>query len=204
MNQLIPTFAGVLAGEQQSLVNARDLHSVLESGQEFTAWIKNRIEKYGFIEGDEFLINLSKTSGIFGGRSKTEYHLSVDMAKELCLVEANDKGRQARKYFIEMEKLARQEIPAYLRRAELPRPGQVEALQIERLKQAVLATNPQMADFVRYYNLGLKQTEIGKLIGKDRCSVQKIERKLAEYGLITRRQTSHPMSVKQLGVSGGV
>lgn len=52
-NQLIPTFTGELAGEMQQLANARDLHGILESGQEFSPWIKNRIEKYGFIEGED-------------------------------------------------------------------------------------------------------------------------------------------------------
>ena len=61
MNELIPTFTGQLAGETQPLLNARDLHVFLQSKQEFATWIKNRIEKYRFKEGEDFLINLSKS-----------------------------------------------------------------------------------------------------------------------------------------------
>ena len=54
---LIPTFAGTLAGQEQQLVNARELHAFLESKQEFAHWIGKRIEKYGFVEGSDYLID---------------------------------------------------------------------------------------------------------------------------------------------------
>lgn len=100
-------------------VSARDLHSFLDSRQEFTAWIKGRIAKYNFIEGTDFLINLSRSEA---GRQTTEYVLSLDMAKELAMVEANAKGQQARRYFIEQEKARRAQqaqAPAQLSTAEL-------------------------------------------------------------------------------------
>uniref|UniRef100_A0A3B0M1P8 AntA/AntB antirepressor domain-containing protein n=1 Tax=Arsenophonus endosymbiont of Trialeurodes vaporariorum TaxID=235567 RepID=A0A3B0M1P8_9GAMM len=83
-------------------VNAPDLHAFLESKQEFANWIKDRIQQYGFIEHQDFLINLSKT--LNGGRPAKEYHISLDMAKELSMVERNEKGKQARQYFIECER----------------------------------------------------------------------------------------------------
>ena len=86
-------------GEQ--LVSARELHEFLESKQDFSDWIKARVEKYGFIENEDFTIILGKSSG---GRPTKEYILKLDMAKELSMVENNDKGRIARKYFIECEK----------------------------------------------------------------------------------------------------
>lgn len=101
MNQLIP----INNENGEFSVSARELHEFLESKQEFAAWIKNRINKYCFTEMDDFLISLSKTHN---GRPSTEYDITIDMAKELCMVENNDKGRQARRYFIEVEKKARQ------------------------------------------------------------------------------------------------
>ena len=85
-------------GEQ--LVSARELHEFLESKQEFINWFKNRIEKYGFLENEDFMTILSKS----GGRPQTNYILKLDMAKELSMVEANEKGSQARRYFIACEK----------------------------------------------------------------------------------------------------
>lgn len=185
-NQLIPTFTGELAGEMQQLVNARDLHSILESGQEFTSWVKNRIEKYGFIDNEDYLIILSKTKGFFGGRPKSEYHLSLDMAKELAMLEGNDKGRQARRYFIQMEKLARQEIPAVFRSQHSIRSGQVQSLQIERMKHALLAAYPAWKKIKRYFEMGLTQKEIGRLINKSASSVRHQLDKMTDCGVINR------------------
>lgn len=78
------------------------MHAFLESKQEFSAWIGNRIEQYGFVDEQDFLIILSKTQN--GGRPRIDYHLTLDMAKELSMVERNAKGKQARQYFIACEK----------------------------------------------------------------------------------------------------
>lgn len=86
-------------------VNARDLHIFLESGRDFPTWITQRIEKYEFNKGLDFTTIRGKSSG---GRMPLEYHISLDMAKELSMVENNEKGRQARRYFIEVEKRAKQ------------------------------------------------------------------------------------------------
>jgi anti-repressor protein len=108
MEALIPiyhTAGGNLA------VSARELHSFLESKQEFTAWIKGRLSKYGFIENQDFLINLSRSAA---GRQTMEYVLSLDTAKELAMVEANAKGQQARRYFIAKERELREGQPSQL------------------------------------------------------------------------------------------
>ncbi|WP_339053333.1 antA/AntB antirepressor family protein [Arsenophonus endosymbiont of Crataerina pallida] len=99
MSNLINIETKNINGGLIQTVNARDLHAFLESKQEFANWIKDRIQQYGFIEHQDFLINLSKTPN--GGRPAKEYHISLDMAKELSMVERNEKGKQARQYFIE-------------------------------------------------------------------------------------------------------
>ena len=83
-------------------VDGRDLHEFLCVGRIFPSWIKNRIQQYEFVEGEDFIISSTRLGNpnIF---EKT-YILSLDMAKELCMVERNDKGRQARRYFIACEK----------------------------------------------------------------------------------------------------
>jgi phage anti-repressor protein len=93
-------------------VNARELHHFLESKQDFSNWIKNRIEKYGFVENQDFEVYNKIIENPQGGRPTIEYALSVDMAKELSMVENNEKGRLARKYFIECEKIAREAVMA--------------------------------------------------------------------------------------------
>ena len=84
-------------------VNARELHDFLESKQEFADWIKNRIRQYGFVENQDFEVFDDFARNPQGGRPAVEYALSIDMAKELSMVENNGKGRIARKYFIACE-----------------------------------------------------------------------------------------------------
>lgn len=103
--QLIPVFNGELDGRTQQLCDARDLHSFLGVGRDFSNWIRGRIEQYGFVEGEDFSPILAKSTG---GRPGVEYHLILDMAKELAMVENNDQGRQVRRYFIAMERQARE------------------------------------------------------------------------------------------------
>lgn len=102
-NQLISVFTGALAGHPQPLVDARALHTFLGAGRDFSNWIKDRIERYQFSEGEDFSTVLAKTSPA-GGRPATDYHLSLDMAKELAMVERSDKGREVRRYFIACER----------------------------------------------------------------------------------------------------
>lgn len=101
-----------LNGETQLGVNARDVHHWLESKQIFQNWIKRRIKKYGFIEGIDYLsyqsVNQVPHQGGFRTVATLEYIISVDMAKELSMVECTDRGREVRLYYIEQEKLARQ------------------------------------------------------------------------------------------------
>lgn len=82
---------------------ARELHDFLESKQEFANWIKNRIKQYGFVENQDFEVFDNFVRNPQGGRPAVEYALSIDMAKELSMVENNEKGRIARKYFIACE-----------------------------------------------------------------------------------------------------
>ena len=63
MTELFTLVNCPVAGQAQQTVNARELHAFLESKQEFSNWIKNRIEDYGFLDGVDFLTNLSKTQG---------------------------------------------------------------------------------------------------------------------------------------------
>lgn len=107
---LINVFEGVIGSVRQLVVNARDLHSFLQVGKVFAAWIQERIGKYEFVENEDFTVTVSKT-GIRSNVIQKDYLLALDMAKELSMVENNDKGREARRYFIAMEKKALAQEP---------------------------------------------------------------------------------------------
>lgn len=88
--------------ERIQTVNARELHSYLESKQDFSTWIKKRINDYGFLENTDFIRFHKKMEA--NNATLIDYFISIDMAKELSMVERNDKGKKARQYFIECEK----------------------------------------------------------------------------------------------------
>ncbi|TYS67027.1 hypothetical protein FZC76_15985 [Sutcliffiella horikoshii] len=92
------------------LVNARDLHTQLVVGKDFTNWIKGRIEKYGFVDKEDYFLTVIKT-GERKNVLKHEYWIRLDTAKELAMVQNNEMGRAIRKYFIEVEKRFKESQP---------------------------------------------------------------------------------------------
>lgn len=108
IKQLVPLHSQIIGGRAIRTVNARDLHAFLKVGRDFSTWIKDRVTKFGFVEGQDYVTGVSPNSGenLVGGRPSVEYHLSLDMGKELGMVENNDRGREVRRYFIEMERAA--------------------------------------------------------------------------------------------------
>ena len=80
-------------------VMGRDLHEVLEIKTAYKDWFPRMCE-YGFIEGEDFCSILSESTG---GRPSTDHQLTIDMAKEICMIQRTDIGRKVRKYFINVE-----------------------------------------------------------------------------------------------------
>lgn len=100
---LIPIYENNL---KERLINARELHKALGNKRQFADWIKQRIDKYNFLKNQDFITfhNFVKRGENNLGTKLTEYYLTIDMAKELCMVENNEIGRKIRRYFIETEK----------------------------------------------------------------------------------------------------
>lgn len=133
-------------GQARQTINARDLHAFLEVGRDFSTWIKERIAEYGFLEEQDYVRaevlrpsnsgsakarSLQCSDAAFSpvsgknnrGRPSKDYFLTLDMAKELSMVERNDQGRRARRYFIECEKR--------LRQGQAPTAGQSEGPKLD-------------------------------------------------------------------------
>lgn len=102
MNQLIKTFKtdqGTIA------VDGRALHDFLNVETPYKDWFPRMVD-YGFEENVDFVGLAQKSAKPHGGRPQVNHALSLDMAKELSMIQRSEKGRQARRYFIEMEKRA--------------------------------------------------------------------------------------------------
>lgn len=105
--QLVRVFTGQIGGIPANVCDARELHTYLEVARDFSTWLNERVEKYGFEENRDFAVcSPNPGSKKRGGHNRKDYHLSLDMAKELSMVENNDQGRTARRYFIDMERKA--------------------------------------------------------------------------------------------------
>ena len=101
--ELIKIEKQTIGNDEINSVDARELWRFLKSKQHYSDWIKKRIKEYNFVQGIDFITNQNK---MFSPPRK-EYTISVDMAKELSMVEKNQKGKEARQYFIQCEKESR-------------------------------------------------------------------------------------------------
>ena len=158
-------------GEQ--LVSARDLHEFLESKQDFSDWIKSRIEKFKFIENEDYTIILGNSTKSTP-RPRKEYILKLDIAKELSMVENNEKGSQARRYFIEVEK-------------------KYKALKVPQSYAQALLEAGRLA-------LELERVELENKVQKQLIS--EYEPKVTYYDKIL--QSKSPMSITQIAKEYGI
>ena len=101
---MIPITTKQINNEVIQTVNARELHAWLGNKDHFSTWIKSRIEQYDFVLNQDY-VTYSESSE--KGRPSIEYAISLDMGKELSMVERTEKGKEARQYFIDCERKAK-------------------------------------------------------------------------------------------------
>lgn len=157
MNALIKLTERPLGTDVVQTVNARDLHAFLEAGKDFSNWIKDRINQYGFVENQDFVCSPNLAGKGRGGHNRVDYHLSIDMAKELAMVERNARGKQARMYFIQCEREARarqkpMESMSRLDILKMAMHAEEERLRIEQDKRALETRVAQDAPKVEFHD----------------------------------------------------
>lgn len=176
--QLVPAFTGMLDGKEQLLVNARDLHAFLGSRQEFSHWWKKRIKEYNFSQVIDFSVNdnfINDVSAFGGIRKTTEYHISLDMAKELSMVEKTEKGRQARRYFISMEQHATRQ--------------QTTLVHLNtQLKDKLMSQHLRYRQMYRYLQKELSQEEIARCMQISTRMVRMLYREMQELELLPEQE----------------
>lgn len=125
MSELIKTFSD--EANEEILVSGRELHEYLGVNSRYTTWFQ-RMTDYGFDEGSDFITILGES---IGGRPSTDHHLKLDMAKEISMLQRNERGKQARQHFIEIEK--RWNNPEMvIKRAMDYQQQKIEALEAEK------------------------------------------------------------------------
>ena len=99
----------IITSDNSKFVDARELHQFLEIKSRFNDWITNQIRDFEFVKNKDFR---SLTKNLVNGGKTKEYQITLSMAKELSMLARNDKGKEARKYFIACETVAKAAIPA--------------------------------------------------------------------------------------------
>jgi len=136
----------------ENKVDGRSLHEFLQIETPFKKWIDRMLE-YGFVEGVDFWTedkNVRRADGAIMPQTQTDYLLTIDMAKEISMIQRNERGKQARLYFIECEKRLKEQsvvrdsymiadpVERALKWAEEEKIRQEQANQIEAQKPMVL------------------------------------------------------------------
>lgn len=186
--------------EGKQLVSARELHEFLEVKSRFNDWISNRIKKYDFVENEDYIC-LTKNlvtqtqEGKKGIAKETDYAMTIDMAKELSMVENNDKGSQARKYFIECEKKLKEKQQLQLPKDYL---SALKALVVsEEEKQKLQEENKIMLPKAEFYDAvtdskdAIPMAQVAKVLGIKGLGRNKLFQLLRDKKLL--RSNNEPM-----------
>ena len=177
MNELIK----ITYNNDRPAVSARDLHDFLEVKTAYKDWFPRMCE-YGFTEGEDFCSFLSESTG---GRPAQDAVLTIDMAKELCMIQRNEKGKQARQYFLQIEKdwNSPEKVMA--------RALQIAGDKLKRLENKVEADAPKVlfADAVSASKTSILVGELAKLLKQNGVDIgqHRLVRWVRENGYLIRR-----------------
>lgn len=169
MNELIK----VTYDNDRATVSGRELHEKLEIKTPYTQWFE-RMAEYGFVENEDYVGLSQKCEKPSGGRPSVDHQMTIEMAKQICMIQRTDAGRRYREYFLEIERkwndpqmvMARSLIYANKQLEILS--GQLEEAnaQIEEAKPKVL-----FADAVKASKTSIMVGELAKLLRQNGVSI---------------------------------
>lgn len=146
-------------GNDKPTVSGRELHQALEIETPYKKWF-DRMTEYGFIDGSDFWTILSESTG---GRPATEHQLTIDMAKELCMIQRSEIGKKCRQYFLEIERQWNSPEAVMARALKVADVKLLEARQhIQALETTVAVQNQQIQELqpkASYYDVILNCTD---------------------------------------------
>lgn len=179
-NELIPTHSNE---DGNLLVSGRDLHEFLEIGTRYNDWFA-RMRGYGFVENIDFIQVTQKRVTSHGREHDiTDHHIRIEMAKEIAMLQRNEKGKQARQYFLELER--RWNSPEMVMKRAMDYLNQrIETLQTENL--VLTQQNNELKPKATYYDMVLQNKSLLSVskIAKDYgMSARALNKKLHELGV---------------------
>ena len=184
MNELIK----ITYNNDRPAVSARDLHDFLEVKTAYKDWFPRMCE-YGFTEGEDFnplkIERVQNEGERMVARTVDDAVLTIDMAKELCMIQRNEKGKQARQYFLQIEK--DWNSPEKI----MSRALQIAGDKLKRLENKVEADAPKVlfADAVSASKTSILVGELAKLLKQNGVDIgqHRLFRWMRENGYLIRR-----------------
>jgi len=184
-------------------VSARELHGSLKIKTQFTHWFERMCE-YGFTEGQEFWPKMAKTSET-GGRPATDYEITIDMAKEICMIQRTPEGKAVRQYLIKLEK-AWNTPEAVMARALQMASRTLE--QKEEEIRVLTADNERMkpkeifADAVTASDTSILVRDLAKIIKQNGKPMgeKRLYKWMREHGYIIKHSTQPTQKAMELGL----
>lgn len=158
---------------ERPTVSGRELHEFLCVDSNYTTWFKRMCE-YGFLEEEDYVPILENRSDGLAGKPRTDHQLTIPMAKELCMIQRNERGKQARQYFIKVEQQWNSP-EAIMRRAVLI--AQKQNDQLKATNKALLAENNSLkpaAEFARDVCMGENCRTAGSIAKDYGISAEKL------------------------------
>lgn len=197
MENLIP----VNYGSEQPTVSARDLHEGLEINTDFRKWFP-RMTEYGFAENVDWKRVYQKCPTLGGAQNMVDYQISVDMAKQICMIQRSEKGRLYRQYFLDLEKAwntPEQVFARALRMADKT----IESLKADNtvLLESVERMRPKevFADAVSGSQTSILIGELAKLLKQNGIEIgqRRLFSWMRENGFLIKRGSSRNMPTQK-------
>ena len=199
MNIIAPNELKVNA--ETETVSARDLHDALEISTAYKDWFPRMCE-YGFTEGSDFSSKMSESTG---GRPAADADISIDMAKQICMIQRTDKGREIRQYFIDLEKawntpdlvIARGLLAANTLIAEKDKKIELLTADNERMKPKEIFTNAVTAS-----DSSILVRDLAKMIRQNGYPIgeKRLYKWMRENGYICQGSTEPTQRAMELGL----
>lgn len=158
-NELVPVYE---TDKRIKVVDGRELHSVLQSKQDFSTWVKRRLSECDAVENKDYELNHNFVEQISGTKHRIDYTILLDTAKEMAMLERNKKGKEVRRYFIRIEE-------KYKNQYRVPNTiaGQIQLLAQGHVELET-KINEMKKDFEDFKNdmpiLGIEETKISNAV----------------------------------------
>lgn len=184
------------------MVSARELHEKLHISTRFNDWFPRMCE-YGFTENEDFYSKMSKTEN--GGRPSKDYEISVDMAKQICMIQRTPEGKACRQYLIDLEKAWNTPEQVMARALKIANKT-IDSLRSDNTK--LIEDNTRMkpkeifADAVSASETSLLVRDVAKLIRQNGVKIgeKRLYKWLRENGYVCQGSTAPTQKAMEMGL----